>query len=148
MNQPSSRSIELTPEQVESLEELRRKFTQEELAELARREAQVQAELAWVADADTLEEQQRRGDRAWAEHVERPRAESRIREARRPRVVAVSVPSAAGAQAAPRERRDSSSSRSSGQDPGGDDPPPPARPPLARPIQLALFFEPRIGGRR
>jgi hypothetical protein len=74
---------EFTPEQVKALEELRRKFTPEELAALEEKQRRTQAALEWIAAADTLEEQQRRGDRVWAEQVERPRAARHIESARR-----------------------------------------------------------------
>ena len=73
---------EFTPVEVEALEETRRKlnFTSVEVEELERRS---QADIKWIATADTLEEQRRRGDRVWAETIERPRAARRIETARR-----------------------------------------------------------------
>jgi hypothetical protein len=106
---PSSGSIEFTPAERAALEEKQRRL---------------QDAIEWIARADTPEEQERRGGRAWSEQVERPRAARRFEAARRPRTVAVVVPTrTAGAVATPRERRDSSSSRSSGQDPGDDSDP-------------------------
>jgi hypothetical protein len=73
---------EFTPDQAKAVEETRRKlnFTPAEVEELERRS---QAEMEWIAAADTLEEQQRRGDRVWAETIVRPRAARRIETARR-----------------------------------------------------------------
>jgi hypothetical protein len=81
---------ELTSEQVEALEGLRRKvenhfrsLTPDELEAFKRRRRQQQAAIERIAAAATLEESQRIGDELWAEHVERPRAARRIETARR-----------------------------------------------------------------
>jgi hypothetical protein len=68
MLEASTTTIELTPAEREAFEERQRKM---------------QAGIERMAAANTLETQQRIGDRLWAEHVERPRAARRVQTARK-----------------------------------------------------------------
>jgi hypothetical protein len=120
---------EFTAEQVKALEEMRRRlnFTPAEVEERLRKG---QAWLEWIAAADTLEDQRRRGAVAWTEMVERPRAARRIGVAAKvtytPIRRVMPRPRGAGRPAA----RPSSNGSRAGPSDDPDDPEPPRRRPL------------------
>jgi hypothetical protein len=113
MNASTGSIVKLTPADCARIEEKRRK---------------VEAEIDRMGDAATLEEQQRMGDRLWAEHVEKPRGARRVQTARR---VAPSSarPTRPGRVAVKRRSRSMKTGTPTRGDPddGDPEPPPPRR---------------------
>jgi hypothetical protein len=110
--QPSDATIEFTPAEREMIE---------------RRQRQAQAELARIAAADTLEEQQRLGTEAWARLIERPRAARRV-EASRRRTPAPARPTRPGRVVVKRRARAARTTTPSRGDPDDDPDEPPGHP--------------------
>ena len=102
-------------------------FTAADRKAAEQRQGEIDAELARMAAADSVEEMEEIADRSWRRSVERLRAIRRARATRRRAAPVVTT------HVRPRERehrpaetrRSSSSSRTSGSDPGDDPDPDP-----------------------
>jgi hypothetical protein len=99
------------------------------------RQRQLEAEIERMAAAETLEEQQRIGERAWANAVERPRAARRIGTARM-HSPAQRRPTRPGRVVVARRTRTSTKTAPTRGDPDDDPSEPPGHPWQRDPWQL------------
>lgn len=116
--------IHLTADQIAAIERTRSKFTAADLKRIATQAARDQETFAQMANAATLDEQERIAGPWWRQRVERPRVLRRIPTRRVATMTTTATLKPRAREYRPVEsRRASSSSPTSGSDPGDSEPP-------------------------